>query len=77
MYIYFIVVFICLFVIFLYFSRVSRKSLMRKSLTIYEWMKIGKDSRTDLDYNYKIKVLERKTRLINKTRSEYLNLYKK
>ena len=40
-------------------------------------MNIGKSNRYDLDNEDKLKSLERKTRLINKTRSEYLKLYKK
>ena len=39
-------------------------------------MRLGKDNRRNLDYKDKMNSLERKTRLINQTRSEYLKLYK-
>ncbi len=55
----------------------SYKYKRRKNWSIYKWMKIGKNKRSNIDNKEKLKTLHRKTRLINKTRSEYLKLRKK
>ncbi len=55
----------------------SFKLKRNKSLSIYKWMRLGQENRNILDSKDKINVLQRKTRLINKTRREYLRLHKK
>ena len=76
MYIYLLLtIFVLCLLLLLAFNR-SIIRLRTKRISIYKWMNIGKSNRYHLDNKAKLKSLERKTRLINKTRSEYLKLYK-
>ena len=68
---------IALSLLLLYLFYRSHKLKRTKRLSIYKWMKLRKENRNSLDVKEKINTLQRKTRLINKTRSEYLKLYKK
>ncbi len=71
------VVFLLLFLVFIFaFYRLSNYR-RRKNLSIYKWMKISKSRRNTIDNKEKADTLNRKTSLINKTRNEYLKLYKK
>ena len=60
-----------------YFFYISLNRNRSNVKNIYKWMRIGKDDRINLDRKDKSNTLKRKTKLINKTRSEYLKLYKK
>ena len=48
----------------------------KRRLTIYQWMKMGRKNRIDLDQEEKKKVMQNKHRLITTIRKEYSN-YKK
>ena len=77
MYIIIQLVFVSLLLFLLYFFYRSYKFKSTKRLSIYKWMKLRKENRNNLESKEKNNTLRRKTRLIKKTRSEYLKLYKK
>ena len=47
-----------------------------KDINIYEWMSMGKKTRSNLDESQKLIIMKRKKELIAKSREEYLK-YKK
>ena len=77
MYIYFQLVLIAISLTLLYLFYRSYKFKRTKRLSIYTWMKLRKENRNNLDSKEKNNTMQRKTRLINKTRREYLKLYNK
>ncbi len=66
--------FLSVIILFIFYRVINNKR--SKTSFIYKWMRLGKDNRRNLDYKDKMNSLERKTRLINQTRSEYIKLYK-
>ncbi len=68
---FFIVIFS--FVVRLYILSAKRN----RNLSIYKWMEMSKYKRGKLDQDQKVNILERKRRLINKTRGEYILYTKK
>ncbi len=66
------VIIIMLSILYIFNVKKKRKS----KLSIYSWMKMTKSSRKIYDQEEILATLERKKRLINLTRKEYIN-YKK